>query len=430
MERKLASIQVVDSIEDIEGSDKIVKIKVMGWSVVTRKGEFKPKDRCVFFEIGSVLPDNVAWSEFLKTKKYRIKTCKIRGVLSQGLVLPIDILGENADSYEIGDDVTKILRVVKYEQLNQNLEEQRIKVGNFPTFIHKTNEIRIQSALGMLEELKGFDFYYSTKYDGASGTFFNLNDKHYVCSRNVIVGVSPRDSVMEPIPNNCYTRVSKRYNLECLPNNFAVQGEVCGPKLQGNKLKLKEHDLFVFDVYDMTKNCYLDYSEFLDFCETWSLQTVEIERIVFQKYNRFDVTLENFLTIAAGCYPNTDVVREGIVVRPLVERKSSTLGNGRFSFKVINNDYLVKNVGQSNKKKEKMEKQQDKKNPSHRITVVSCRYCPMLVEEHSFLEASCKLSSYYGSQPNVYDSAVNSNPPPDLCPLRLKSFNLIINNKV
>lgn len=430
MERKLASVQVIDSIENIEHADKIVKAKIMGWDVIIRKGEFKPKDLCVFFEIDSILPD-VEWSKFMKSKKYRVKTYKIRGILSQGLALPINILGENTGPYEVGDDVTKFLGVTKHENSDRQLSEQRKTVGKFPTFIPKTDEIRIQSALGMLEELKEMDFYYSTKYDGSSGTFYNLNDKHYICSRNLIVDVSPRGSVVDSTINNRYTRVSRKYNLQYLPNNFAIQGEVCGPKIQGNKLKLKENDLFVFDVYDMSKNHYLNYNELLDFCEIWGLQTVEIERVVFQNENNyFDVSLDNFLLAAKGNYPNTDVIREGIVVRPLIERRSITLKHERFSFKVINNDYLMRHVGQSNKKKDPKEKKQEMKNPSHRITVVSCHYCPMLSNNKYNRDVYCKLSDYYGSPPNVYDSATNLSPPPDLCPLRSESFNLVINNKV
>ena len=56
----------------------------------------------------------------------------------------------------------------------------------------------------------------------------------------------------------------------------------------------------------------------------------------------FDHTLEHYLALAQGVYPGTKNRKEGIVVRPLVERLSPTLGGGRLSFKVINNDFLLK----------------------------------------------------------------------------------------
>ncbi len=68
MERKLVSIQVIDSIAPIEGADNIVQARVMGWTVVVKKGEFAPGDRCVFFEIDSLLPDGQAWSEFMRPR--------------------------------------------------------------------------------------------------------------------------------------------------------------------------------------------------------------------------------------------------------------------------------------------------------------------------------------------------------------------------
>ena len=92
MERKLVSIQVIDDVAPIDGADNIMQARVMGWTVVVKKGEFAPGDRCVFFEIDSVLPDGPAWSEFMRPRGFRVRTAKLRGVLSQGLALPLAIL--------------------------------------------------------------------------------------------------------------------------------------------------------------------------------------------------------------------------------------------------------------------------------------------------------------------------------------------------
>src|SRR5262249_25159025 len=113
MERKLVSIQVVESVAPIEGADQIEQARVMGWTVVVKKGEFRPGDRCVFFEIDSVLPDGAAWSEFMRPRGFRVRTLKLRGVLSQGLALPSDILG--GDVPEQGVDVRDRLGVTKFE---------------------------------------------------------------------------------------------------------------------------------------------------------------------------------------------------------------------------------------------------------------------------------------------------------------------------
>src|SRR5689334_25401159 len=92
MERRLVSIQTIDAIAPIAGADKIEQARVMGWTVVIKKGEFAVGDPCVLFEIDSVLPAEPAWSQFMRPRGFRVRTVKLRGVLSQGLALPIDIL--------------------------------------------------------------------------------------------------------------------------------------------------------------------------------------------------------------------------------------------------------------------------------------------------------------------------------------------------
>src|SRR5215475_5801984 len=96
MERKLVSIQRIERIDPIDGADRIVKARVMGWDVVVKKGELGPGDPCVFFEIDSVLPAGQPWAEFMRPRGFRVKTARLRGVLSQGLALPLDILPAGA----------------------------------------------------------------------------------------------------------------------------------------------------------------------------------------------------------------------------------------------------------------------------------------------------------------------------------------------
>ncbi len=145
MERKLVSIQRVEEISPIAGADLIVEARIMGWRVVVKKGELAAGDPCVFFEIDSVLPDGPAWAEFMRPRGFRLKTAKLRGVLSQGLALPVTILGGEVPP--VGTDVRERLGVVKYEPV---LPDDREVAGPFPASVPKTDEIRLQSALGVL----------------------------------------------------------------------------------------------------------------------------------------------------------------------------------------------------------------------------------------------------------------------------------------
>lgn len=348
MERRLASIQRIAELTPIDGADNIVKARVQGWNVVVKKDEFIVGDPCVFFEIDAVLPDGPAWSEFMRQRGFRVKTVKLRGVLSQGLALPVDILGDALEAveeagYPEGDDVSQLLGVTKYEPPAPGESGNRFRVHAgepFPARVPKTDETRLQSALACLHELAGKDFYVTTKLDGTSATFFrDFDGKLVVCSRNWVV---------KPEPTNVYHQMAERYRLHEIPIGIAVQGEICGPGIQKNRLGLKEPDLFVFNVYDANAERiadgagYYSYSEWCDFCTRHKLKMVPVEDVfVGDRAWPFNHSLDAWLERAKGVYEGTKNRKEGIVVRPLIETYSRKL-QGRLSFKVINNEFLLK----------------------------------------------------------------------------------------
>lgn len=328
MERKLVSIQEVVAVDPIPGADNIMQARVMGWTVVIKKGELAPGDRCVFFEIDSVLPDGPAWSEFMRARSFRVRTLKLRGVLSQGLALPVSIL--EGDVPEIGVDVRDRLGVTKFEPV---LPDSREMAGNFPSEVPKTDEIRLQSALGVLDEIAGRDFYVATKLDGSSATFFRGGDGFVACSRNWALRRGRND----------VWRVADRYKIEeVLPEYLAVQGEMCGPGIQKNRLGLAELDLFIFSAYDARRGAFLGYHELVETCQKLGLKMVPVERVVEgAEAKAFAHSLDGWLEAARGIYPGTKNRKEGIVIRPLEESRSEVL-SGRMSFKVINNEFLLK----------------------------------------------------------------------------------------
>ena len=331
MERKLVSIQRIDAIDPIAGADNIVKARVMGWDVVVKKSEFTPGSPCVFFEIDSVLPEGKPWAEFMRPRGFRVKTARLRGVLSQGLALPLDILPAGSELPELGTDIRDLLGVVKYEPV---LPDTREIAGAFPGQVPKTDEIRLQSALGVLDEMRGRDFYVTTKCDGTSATYFRSLDGELVaCSRNWALVRGP----------NPVWRMADQLGLErVIPPGFALQGELCGPGIQKNRLGLTELALFVFNVYDTRAGRFLDLAEMKVFCAERKLSTVPVEAVLEgDAAVEFPHSLELWLERAKGLYEGTRNRKEGIVVRPLHDARSETLG-GRMSWKVINNDFLLK----------------------------------------------------------------------------------------
>lgn len=341
MERKLASIQKIISIEPIENADKIEKVKILGWQCVAKKDEFKVGDLCVYCEIDSLLPERPEF-EFLRNKKFRIKTQKMRGVISQGIVFPIQILSENrinVTENSTGQDVTQILGIVKYEvPISPQLVGQA--KGSFPTHIvPKTDEIRLQSAIGVLDEIKGKEVYITEKEDGTSFTAYYKDGIFGFCSRNL-------EQKNEPTNQSIYFKIAHQYYLEnklreyYLKNgvHIAIQGEITGDGIAKNPLGLSKNkvQLHIFNVWDIDNIKYYNYIDSLYIVNSLGLDFVKINECCI-----FNFTLEELLERAKGKYIGTNNNIEGIVIRPTIECHSEIL-QGRMSFKVLNNDYLLK----------------------------------------------------------------------------------------
>lgn len=339
-ERKLASIQEIHHIQAIytldgEEAKNIELAHVLGWSLIVKKHEFQEHDLCVFFEVDSILPEE-EWSEFLRKNKFRIKTMKLNNmrtngqpVISQGLALPTHII-EGVDPYDltIGTDVTEILGVTKYEVIEEWIR-QGIKKGNFHPFIPKTDEKRVQSYPEALEQMYGLPYYITQKLDGTSCTVVQDHNGIHVYSRNMEVG---EDS-------NYYQTALDCGIIDIVEHHpyRAIQGEIVGPNIQGNKLKLSKNMFCAFNIFDLNQGLYEDFKKFFRDCEAWNITTVPI----LESGSFFSYTLEELEEMAKGFYLGTDNPQEGIVVRPQVEKYSSVLG-GRLSFKVLNVDFLLK----------------------------------------------------------------------------------------
>lgn len=343
MKRKLASIQRVVRIEPIVNADAIEVARINGWQCVTKKGEFSAGDLGVFLEIDSIPPDtenfNFLWqprakdgedalSVAARPASFRIRTMKLRGVLSQGLLLPLSQFSFGA--VQEGDDVTQLLGVEKYEPpIPQGMGEYR---AQFPHFIPKTDEARVQSEPRVLDELRGLPYVATLKVDGTSATFCidPRDDSFHACSRNF--------SLLDG--QNFYWNVARRYGIEEILRrhpHLAIQGEVCGPGIQKNRLGLKEVSLFVFNIYDRENSRFFIHDEMRQFAQENALTTVE----EIERGENFAHTQDSLLALAEGKYVNTTNEREGIVIRPLHERHSEVLA-GRLSFKAISNRFLLK----------------------------------------------------------------------------------------
>ena len=357
--RKLASIQIIDNIEPIEGKDRIVLASVLGWRVIVKKDEFQIGDKCIYVEIDSIMPEKPEF-EFLRNKKFRIKTMKLGNTYSQGIVFPLSILPDDK-KYNVGDDVTEILEIKKYDP--QAEEEMELYASNkrtkrfpqflmrfswfrklvlptkkqqrgFPTeYISKSDEIRVQV---LSDVLKNKDKCIITeKIDGCSCSYLlvkyrtwygKIKYEFIVCSRNLRLWKAD---------NSHYWEMAKKYNIEntlkqMIGNNdwVAIQGECYGPSIQGNPYKLNGRELRIFNlIYPSGR---LGSVEAKEICEKNGLMFVPIldENFILPD------TVEEMLNYATGkSVINPNVLREGVVVRSK---------DGQHSFKAVSPEYLFK----------------------------------------------------------------------------------------
>ena len=332
-DRKLASVVKIADIQPIVGADAIMVASVKGWKVVVKKDEYKVGDLAVYYEIDSFLPIRPQF-EFLRKSSYkrmgssegfRLKTIRLRGQISQGLLTPIP---EGISNPREGDDLTEALDIVKYEPPIPAQLAGKIK-GTFPSFIPKTDEIRIQN----FESEVGFSpvgerAYVTEKLDGTSFTCYFNNGVFGVCGRNWELSETSDNSLWRMA-----NVLQLKEKMTKHGKNIALQGELIGAGINGNLYGLSDHKLYFFTGYDIDKGRRMFFDEL-----EWVLFGLQLQMVpVLEKYG-FVIPNENnivdyMLRYAEGkSVLNMEVDREGVVVRGL-ERE--------FSFKAISNTYLL-----------------------------------------------------------------------------------------
>ena len=347
MSRKLASIQRIWKIEPIEGADRIELAYVLGWQCVVNKGQFKPMDLAVYFEIDSFLPVRPEF-EFLRASSYkntdlmgegfRLKTQKFRGQVSQGLLLPISTFPEII-TRDMETDVTEILGVRKWE-IEEKATTGGTVIGTLPRDIPHTDETRIQALPELLQKFEGLEYYISTKMDGSSHSIGIDENGFHVTGHNYEYkddGSSDFYNLVNTL--NYKDKLISFLNKENL-NSITIQGELCAPGIQKNPLKLKSPEWYVFTIMENGKRVSLN--RMLDICKELNLIHVPIEEVGTNLPDKYP-TIESLLTRADGTYPNGGK-KEGIVIRPTTPLYCNLI-NSDLSMKVVSNKYLLKKDG-------------------------------------------------------------------------------------
>lgn len=340
--RKMATIRKIDAIGPIEGADAIEVATVGGWKVVVKKGEFSVGNLAVYCEIDSWIPTTLA--PFLSKGKEprvfegvageRLKTIKLRGQLSQGLLLNLDDVIPETHSFGEGDDVSEYLNIKKWEmQIPAQLAGQ--VRGNFPTEIPKTDQERAQNLVAEITSANeaGMKFEITEKLEGSSMTVYRIRGEFGVCSRNLDL---KRDE------NNAFWATAIADDIDAKMQaidefwDFAIQGELIGPGIQGNIYKLSKPEFRVFDVYNIQTGEYLKPAARRELIDRMGLKHVPVLVAGGSLYDTLGITdIPQLLKFADGKSVMGDIngpLREGVVFKQV---------DGGMTFKVISNKYLL-----------------------------------------------------------------------------------------
>lgn len=376
--RKLASIQKIVSLTPIPNADRIELARVLGWKCVVKKGEFKVGDKCVYIEIDSIPPSDNPVFDFLKHsngKMDRVKTIKLRGQISQGLAMPVNLF-DGLDKYNVGDDVTKVLGIKKWEPDERNraplsqsplymrrFHNRRLKWlynnpwcklfdkwlyvksrARFPLFLNKTDETRVQVLGDMLEKYKGTECYVTEKIDGQSITiWFDGRSKMHVASRNYEI-LDKRDYMWAAVGcENVEAKVRACF-FHLRPMHFFLQGELIGPGIQANRYNKMTYFIYFFNsgFYDSGKVQYNSIDTLLGLADEVCLRTVPM----LDDNYKLESDIDSIVEMSRGKSVLLDIPREGVVIRPkkdIYDNQIEGMVGNRISFKAVNPDFLIKN---------------------------------------------------------------------------------------
>lgn len=352
--RKLACIRKIDELNPIEGADKIEVATVGGWKVVAQKGLYNVGDLAVYFEIDSWIPSAVAPfltkaghfpKVFEGVEGERLKTIKLRGQISQGLLMPLKEIGEQLglqvygeiyQDFEDGYDMTDILGIKKWEK-PMNAQLAGTAKGNFPSRIPKTDQERCQNLKKEITQANeaGTKFEITEKLEGSSMTCYLMSNDEEVQE----FGVCSRNLNLKETEGNSFWATARAEGIEekmrAQSVNFAIQGELVGPGVQDNIYGLSKLEFYVFDIYDIAQGKYLNPEDRRKMVADMGLKHAPVIEESATLYDTLKITdIPQLLDYADGksVIGFTGHLREGVVFKEV---------DGGFTFKAISNKYLL-----------------------------------------------------------------------------------------
>ena len=356
---KVEIVQVL-AVEDHPGADRLDLLTIKGWQCVARKGEYSVGDKVIYIPIDSVLPEELEAKIFgadakVKLSKSRVKTIKLRGAISQGMVIPMWYVEPD---YKVGRDVTKELGITKYEPPPPKFQsvgggsqpKKSYKHPNFDKY-HKWPNIKNYPELFnpddiviVTEKIHGTNFkagwlkWHGNKWWKKVLSWVGLAPEWQFVYGSHNVQISEKMLYDGFYDKNVYAETVVKYELKNrIPKGMLIFGEVYGAGIQkGYDYGLKDsRELVLFDA-KVEDGGYLGYYEFKALAIRMLMPTAP--ELYIGQYAGFK--LERHIAGPSTIDPKQKV-REGCVIKTVDEQKC--YAGSRKGTKCINPEYLLKN---------------------------------------------------------------------------------------
>ncbi len=341
--RKLATVRNISDIKPIPGADLIELAIVDGWQCVIKKDTLSVGQMVIYCEVDSVLPIHPEY-EYLRKSCYvqkdwlpngegfRLRTIKLKKQVSQGLLLPLSAAYGLDDSKPIyGEDVSDALGIIKWEPPIPAKLSGLVK-GNFPSYIPKTDQERVQNLTReVFHDNPDTLWEVTLKLDGSSCTFYHKDGEVGVCSRNMNLKLEQTGNAFVDM---FHRLVLAEKLLEY--GNIAVQGELMGPKIQGNREGFSDYAFYAYDIWDIDRQQYLPSNQRNAILDRLGLGLVPVLELSTTLAGIGCTTIRDMLEYVERPSINHKVA-EGVVFKNVHGSGCS----GPYSFKCISNTYLL-----------------------------------------------------------------------------------------
>lgn len=308
-------------------ADTLDLTRVWDYPVIVRRGDFTTGDLAAYVPVDSVVPeDDPRWA-FL-AGHLRIKAKRLRGIFSMGLLIKAE------PGWSEGDDVTDALRVTRYEPCISNCHGAGMQTENEPDGSTMPIYTDIEGLRRWSDVLvPGEQVVCTEKIHGANGRF---------CWHAGRLWVGSHKQIKKQDDRNMWWQIAARYDLAtrlAAHPDVAIYGEVYGQvqDLKYGHDSAQPFSLILFDAMDLTTRRYLDSDPFWGLCSDLGLSSVPILHVGPWSPDLAALT-EGMSTVKGA-----DNVREGFVVKPLVERWHDKLG--RVVLKRHGEGYLLRKDG-------------------------------------------------------------------------------------